>query len=348
MLVREATAADNQALIALQARCPQGTTLVFSTTNTPDFFARARAYPAHHVFVAQADGHIVGSAACGLREVLLGGEARTVSYEFQYFTAPEARGRGVARALRGRIEQALVAAGATLSYALLVEGNAPSRRLFERQGFRPHRTLQAAAFLPYRPVDVEGVVRPLTPDDYPAAADLLQAAWGGHDFHEPLSAARLRQLVERLPAFAAGDFWGLEEGDELVACLGIWDWSRITRVVVQRLPPQLRLIGVALDTLRLLRPVPRMLKAGQEVRQWGLILPGFRDPARLAPLLRHTNNEALRRGADTLVALCARDDPLLRASKGLFHATSGVHLYVKPLQALALGDHPVHLDAIDL
>ncbi len=119
-------------------------------------------------------------------------------------------------------------------------------------------------------------------------------------------------------------------------------------MVVQRLPLQLRLIGVALDALRRLRPVPRMLKAGQEVRQWGLILPGFREPARLAPLLRHANNEALRRGADTLVALCARDDPLVRASKGLFHATTSVLLYVKPLQSLALGDHPIHLDAIDL
>lgn len=346
--------ADNEELIALQVRCPQGTTLVLSATNTPDFFARARAYPAHHVFVAEEDGQIIGSAACGLHEVLLGGEVRTVGYEFQYFTAPEARGQGVARELRGRVEQVLVAAGAALSYALIVEGNAPSRRVLKHQGFRPHRTLQTAVFLPYRPVDAEGVgvgmVRPLVPDDYPVVADLLQAAWGGHDFYEPLSPARLSELVERLPAFAADDLWGLEleDGGELVACLGIWDWSRITRVEVQRLTPQLRLIGGALDALRLLRPMPRMPKAGQELRQWALILPGFREPARLAPLLRHANNQALQRGADTLVALCAKDDPLLRASSGLFHATSGMQLYVKPLQALAFGDRPVHLDAIDL
>jgi hypothetical protein len=37
MHIREATPKDNDALQALQARCPMGTSLVFSTVNTPNF-----------------------------------------------------------------------------------------------------------------------------------------------------------------------------------------------------------------------------------------------------------------------------------------------------------------------
>ena len=52
MNVREAVAEDNDELQELQAKCPQGTTLVVSTVNTPDFFARAKAYESYKVFVA--------------------------------------------------------------------------------------------------------------------------------------------------------------------------------------------------------------------------------------------------------------------------------------------------------
>ena len=43
MEIREAVAADNEELQALQARSPQGTSVVISAVNSPDFFARAKA-----------------------------------------------------------------------------------------------------------------------------------------------------------------------------------------------------------------------------------------------------------------------------------------------------------------
>jgi hypothetical protein len=44
MYIREATPNDNEELQRLQAQCPQGTSLIVSTVNTPDFFARAKAH----------------------------------------------------------------------------------------------------------------------------------------------------------------------------------------------------------------------------------------------------------------------------------------------------------------
>jgi hypothetical protein len=55
MHIRPATIQDND---ELQAQCPMGTSLVFSTVNTPDFFARARAYADCQVFVACRDERI--------------------------------------------------------------------------------------------------------------------------------------------------------------------------------------------------------------------------------------------------------------------------------------------------
>jgi len=57
-------------------------TLIVSLVNTPDFFARAKAYPSYKVFVACEDNQIVGSAAYGIREAFLNGPSDPLDMSF--------------------------------------------------------------------------------------------------------------------------------------------------------------------------------------------------------------------------------------------------------------------------
>ncbi len=107
MNIREALPADNDELQQLQAKCPQGKTIIVSIVNTPDFFARAKAYRFYKIFVASEDNRIIGSAACAIRKGVLNGEVNRIGYEFQYFTSPDFRGRGVAKQLHKQIEDYL-------------------------------------------------------------------------------------------------------------------------------------------------------------------------------------------------------------------------------------------------
>ena len=91
MDIREANPFDNDVLQALQAKCPQGTDLIVSVVNTPDFFARAKAYESYKVFIVHEGDHILGSTACGFKNAIVGGEVRRVGYGFQAFVAPEHR-----------------------------------------------------------------------------------------------------------------------------------------------------------------------------------------------------------------------------------------------------------------
>ena len=83
MDIREATPDDNEELQKLQTRCPQGTTLIVSTVNMPDFFARAKAYEDYKVYVAFENNHIIGSAACAIRNAVVSGKVEKVGHEFQ-------------------------------------------------------------------------------------------------------------------------------------------------------------------------------------------------------------------------------------------------------------------------
>jgi GNAT superfamily N-acetyltransferase len=351
MYIREATPDDNDQLQTLQARCLYGTGLVVSTVNTPDFFARARAYASGKVYAACEDDQIIGSAACALRNGVVSGAVSLVGYVFQAFTSPKRRRQGIADQLCQHIEGYLTQNGAKLAYGLIVEGNLPSMRMVEQRGFALHRALVMPMMLVYQEMEVppRGTVRLAAPEELPAVARLLNETWQGFELYEPASADGLAQFISRTPEFGLDNLLVLERQGEIAACLGFWDWSRITRITVKALNPRLRMMGLLLDIVGALRPMPRIAKPGQTLKQWCLTPVGFKDVADLAVLFRYVNNQALARGIEQIFSVCERDHQLLNSIKGFFRADVLVHLYVKPLQPnVALSDQPVFVDGIDL
>jgi GNAT superfamily N-acetyltransferase len=351
MQIREATPDDNGELIALQAKCPQGTSLVVSTVNTPDFFARAKAYESYKIYVAYEEDTIIGSAACTMRESVVNDRTCRVGYEFQYFTSPDRRGKGVAKVLHGHIENYLTGQSVVLSYILIMEGNLPARRLFESQNFRLHRTLVMTVLPVYEEMDMgaKGKIRPMRSDDLPIVAELLNNTWQGHDLYVPTSAEALARFVNRTPAYSLTNTVVLEDQGEILASLGVWDWSQIARITVKSLSSRLRMTGMLVDVIGYFRPVPRLPKAGTTLRQWCLTPIAFSAPEHLRPLFRYLNNRAVEMGIEQIFCLCERGHPLLTGMKGLFRRNVAMHLYVKPLQQSGtIGPKPVFIDGIDL
>ncbi len=352
MDVRPATVDDAAALQAAQARCPMGSQLVVSTVNAPDFFDRARAYEWFQVYAAVEDGQIVGSSACALRPALVNGEPCPVGYEFQYFTVPEARGRGVAGALHRHMECELEQRQAALSYLVVIEGNRPAMRLFESLGFCRHRTLAMPGLMIYRAMDLRpsgAAVRTAAPGDLEAVAAMLNDTWAAGQLHEPATAASLRQFVARTPAYSLDNLYLLEAGGELLAAAGCWDWSRITQLTVRALSPKLQLMALVLDAARPLRSMPRVPRPGHTLEQAVLTPVAFRAPEHLALLLGHVNNVCLAAGIEQLFTVAEHGHPVLAALKRIMHIDTALHLYVKPLRAgLVLDGRPVALDGRDL
>lgn len=351
MQIREATPDDNGELIALQAQCPQGTSLVVSTVNAPDFFARAKAYESYKVYVGCEEDTIIGSAACAIRESVVNDNACRVGYEFQYFTSPDRRGKGVASVLHGHIEDYLTGQNVVLSYLLIMEGNLPARRLFESQDFRLHRTLVMPVLPVYEEMDIgaKGKIRPMISEDLPVVAELLNNTWHGYDLYGPTSAEALSRFVNRTPAYSLTNAVVLEDRGEILASLGVWDWSQIARITVKSPSLRLRMTGILVDVIGYFRAVPRLPKAGTTLRQWCLAPIAFSVPEHLRPLFRYLNNRALEMGIEQIFCLCERGHPLLTGMKGLFRRDVGMHLYVKPLQqSPTIGQQPVFIDGIDL
>jgi len=348
MYIREALHEDNYDLQKLQAECPQGRSLIVSTVNTPDFFARVKAYGSYKVYVACEKDRIIGSGACAMRDAVVNGKTRRVGYEFQYFTSPNHRRKNIARRLRRRIEAHLVQCGAQLSYALIMKDNLPSMRLFQGEGFKLHRTLLMPAIAVRKEMDVhsETLIRPAQFQDLTNIADLLNLTWQGHELYEPASAETLEQFMCRTPAFDYNDLLVLEKNSELLACIGSWDWSEVMRVTVKSLSRKLKMIGWLLTTTRILARFP---KPGDTMKQMMLIFVGFKDLTSLSALIRHLNNNALRKGMEQIFCICERGGVLLKSIKGFIRVDTAMHLYIKPLaQKVSMAGMPVFVNGIDL
>lgn len=351
MEIATATAEDNQELIDLQARCPQGRGLVTSLINTPDFFVRAAAWSRHAIFKATHQGRIIASASCGAVQANINQEPAMVGYQFEAFVDPAQRRRGAARALLERMDQYHRENQASMAYAMVMQGNRYSLGLVAAQGFVVHRDITMNVILVHRKMEERNpeAIRPAGSDDLADLAELQNRTWQGFDFHQPMSPEGLAAFLERTPGHSLEQEQVLQTEHGPAACAGVWDWGSITKVRVVSTTWPMKLKGLLLDMLKWLRPVPRMAKPGQELKQWCLTSLGFKSPEDLAALLARINNLALAQGVDT-VFLMAQDAPWVAEALGEFISIPvTMHLVVKGYgDGPGPGEAPVHLDGIHL
>lgn len=351
MDIREANPDDNKELQRLQAKCPQKASPSVSVVNTPDFFARAKAYSSYHVLVACENDRIIGSLAAATRGGLVNGQMQRLGYTFQGFTSPDHRRKGISGELLQQHENRFREQGVDMVYALIMENNQASMKLVENRGFRLDRSLTMPCLMVYRHMDVDdaGTIRSMTDRDLDEIARLLNDTWHGHEMYEPVTAEMLNRFIERTPAFDRDSLLVVEKRGEIVACLGFWDWSQIARITMLSIGLKVRLLGVLADVIRPFRSMPPSLRRGKQLKQFILTTIGFKDPGDVTHLLTRLNNLALSRGIEQIFCICEQNHPLLSGIRGFFRVDTGMTLYVKALTTeSSLGPGPVFVDGVDL
>ncbi len=337
MLTREARIDDALVLQQLMRDTPQGTDgIEFSFVNEPDFFARARAYEAPNILVAEDQGSLAGSAAFAIREPLVGGDHRRVAYEFQYFTAPAHRRKGVAGRLRSRIDDELATLGAELSTSIILRENEASIRLFEQHGFRRRAALGVNFMLvEHTDMRLDDGVSMARREELEEIAALINGAWEGHDFFVPVSGVSLLQAIDRIPTIGLDRFFVKRDRGSIVACAAVWDWTYVQKVLVHRGAPE------AASVFPTLRP-------NSVLQQWGITMVGYRSTAALHSLLLHIGNLACHQRIDHLALPFEPGSELEEVMGGIAAAQLHGDLYVRSLaDSPEASTRPISLDIID-
>lgn len=351
MDIREAVPGDNEVLQELQAKCPQGTDLIASVVNIPDFFARAKAYEMYKVFIAFEGNQILGSTACGFKNATVNGKVERVGYGFQAFVSPEHRRKGVASKLHQHREDYAAQQDAVLFYTIVLQKNIPAMRYIEQRGFQLHRTVAMPALSIYKKMVIPsgGNVRSAQPQDLTAIAHLLNETWSDYEMHEPTSGEGLAQIISRTPGLDIENILIYEDMGKVLAVLGYLDWSQIMRIRIESMNFKMRMMGLMLRIVGVFRPMPKFVKPGDILKQIIITLIGFKNPTHFSILLRHLNNHALQRGIEQIFCICENNHVILKSMKGFIRINTSMNLYVKSLQGKGLNeDKSVFINGVDM
>jgi ribosomal protein S18 acetylase RimI-like enzyme len=319
--IRPYTPEDDVALAALERRCVQQGRVSVRVETVDRPLATLREHPGRQGWVAAAsDGRIVGELWTSTAPTQIDGAVHVGTYLYNLCVDPLVRRRGVGTTLVEHAWSAARQAGARLAWAGVIEGNAPSLRLFRRLGFEVVGGVRTAVLLPWLDAPAGGVVRGATLGDIPDVTSLLNRAHAEHNFWRPLSPP---DVEAELRGDAAARLFVPATAEGVRAVAAFWDGGGRVRVRVEgstMLPPRVNallhpLVGsvaVPLGSFRFIASEPS-------------------EEGALRAVLRAALRSAWPR---VWLGVLARDprDPTWRALRGVPRLGGRVHIVARPAE----------------
>ncbi len=305
--IREATPADNDALLHLESQSPQGTGISI-LIDREDYFYRSRMHDRTKILVAEEKSRIVGVMAYALKEVVLDGTVDRVAYFYDLrgeATYRRSMKRGLFRLWKA-IEAEILSDGAAFIYGHVKADNFDSMNVVTRIGAHP-----AASFDILSLPTLRG--RALRLDDH-----LSRLNQEVERLEEAVGVRSLKPVDFAAPYLRGAEFgylrgiYRIEEGRSS-AQVSAWDLSSIYRGRVLRMPASLRLLAATLNPLAAVFAVPRIPRVGQRIAYLQLFDPWVRGPrgqTLLGKLVKQIQRNAFHDGIDVLTLFLYRDDPL--------------------------------------
>jgi GNAT superfamily N-acetyltransferase len=353
-LIREAAERDNDALNELQKKCPGGTSLVLGVDSSPDYFARSRPFKDWHVFVAVENDIIVGSAAFAVNDTYVEGTQIKTAYEYGFVVDPLHRRKGIAEKLQGHIEHTALDNGVDLLHLDIIEDNIPSISLFSKMGFEKVKDCVTISLMPYKrqTIAAEGNIRSMEEADVDDVTDLINEMYRGYDFFAPFQPKDFVEYLGRIPHFDFHNILVLEDNGELEACLGVWEYDKVRKYIVEKLNWRLKAQTSVIRLIGLFTRMPYIPKPGEPLLSYNLATVAYKRPESMTELLKKTVNIALENKINfihvTIDPLCPMAT-VLRQFR--FQTRMKLHVLTKPLKQERFphsGERKIYVDVAEM
>ena len=344
--IREATPADNAALLRLESQSPQGTGISI-LIDRDDYFYRSRLHDRSTVLIAEEAGKLVGIMAFAIKDVLLDGVPEPVALFYDLrgeATYRRSMKRGLFRLWKACLEE-MEGQGAAFTYGHVKSDNDDSMRVATKMGAQIGSTLDILTLtnLPGKAIEFDDHLA-----DIESEIDRLDGFVGERSLRPCDFGDAYRRGLDL--GFLRG-IYRIEEKDS-TAQVSTWDLSSIYRSRVLRLPFSLAALGVVLNPLSRLLPLPRIPKLGEQLVYLQLFDPictGPRGGALLKRLIQQLRRRCRADGVDIITLFVYEDDPLMPRLPRFFpQKVMRYNTMVRPCGREGLPSRPFFLDIRDV
>lgn len=359
--VREATAEDNDALVALAAACSMDGDIGFRVTREPDFFQLARLEGrVWRIGVAEIDGRVVGSVMGAVRHAYLHGTPRSTLYVGDLKVHPSVRRTGVGDALSEWVRCALAEMGGSETPVLLtilagnraMENRTPGRALVPRFArFATIRAFSIPLLFPCAEAKDGLVVTAARATDVEEMAELWERVAPRRQFAPAFDAESLAAWIAASPGLDIADYRvARDRGGRIAGFLGWWDQAAFKQSQVTHYSTRLQAVRAVVNMIARLTggvtlpPVEGTLRYRTAIH---VCVPP-EHPTILRALVRRSHAELrAERYAFATIGIDVRD-PLSSALDGLFAQPTDVNAYVctpgGAYTGASLADRPLHYE----
>ena len=339
-VVRDATSADNDELIALAAACAMAGDMSLRIDRGPDFFALNRLEGERwQVGVAVADEKVVGCVAASERKAFVNGVEMRTGYAGDLKVHPLYRDTAIADALSHYAERAFaVLPPAAPVIITVLAGNRPmERRLSGPRGVPPFRkiatirTHSIPILRPRRDRTGNGVrIDAAKWSDVGQMVKLWRKVAPQRQLAPAFTAKSLSAWIGAAPGLDISDYRiARSTAGEMLGFLAVWDQRSFKQLVVVGYSPRMKLVRTAFNAIATMLGAERLPRSGAPlscVSAAHVCVPSHR-PEVLRSLILSAYNDFVGAGCSFMNVGLDTRDPLTGGLVGLLAQPTDVNAY---------------------
>jgi len=258
--IREATDADNEALLALTRATPMSGRIALRIDREPEFFALLRARGEAVVYVATHDHEVIGCLSAAIHTAYIQGTLEKIAHVGDMKVHPAFRGKRVTLRLIAALQTRLQIEGVDVCFSLVADGNKPVMTIAEGKHGTPAQVPLGRFFVDelipsrFRRKSRKYLIEAACKRDLPEVAEILDRLSRKRNFAPPILLEELEKCLAPGGPEAFRQMMVAREAGRVVATLTVEDTRTLRQNVLVGLPLSLR---VALPILRALAfPIP--------------------------------------------------------------------------------------------